>query len=70
MEKKFELRTVIVKHFCEPCAKVGGGEYLPTGRVLLSNPPQYPHECNNCGEEKIFEKSYPTLEYVEVNDEV
>lgn len=59
MESRFELKTFIVRYFCDPCSKKGGGEYLPTGIALLTNPPQYPHKCNRCGNVQNFNKRYP-----------
>lgn len=37
---------------------------LPTGIVLTSNPPQYPHRCDRCRAEETFAREYPCLEYV------
>ena len=68
MEAKFELKKFIIRYFCEPCARKGGGEYLPTGVVLLSNPPQYPHKCNRCGETKVFNQKYPRYEYEQMDN--
>lgn len=66
MESKFEVKTFIVKYFCEPCATKGGGEYKYTGRTMLTSPPKFQHVCDRCGERKLLSKQYPSteLEYI------
>ena len=56
-EYKVEVRVYVVHYYCdkEDC----DGEMLSTGVMLTSDPPQYPHECNKCGESKTFDKVYP-----------
>ena len=63
-EKRTEVRTYQVRLMCEKC---DGGEMLPTGILLTSNPAQYPHRCNKCGHEDTPRggKSYPRTEYDE-----
>lgn len=63
-EKETELRTFRVKMFCD-C----GGEMKPTGMVLSSHPPQFPHQCSLCGMRATYDKSYPHLEYKVVESE-
>lgn len=63
MEQYIPVDTYLVKHFHDDCATKGGGEFLPTGMMLASNPPQYPHKCNNCGKEQTFYKRYPFIDY-------
>lgn len=59
MEKKeTEIRVFRVKMFCD-C----GGEMLPTGVILSSCPPQFPHQCSLCGMRATYDSSYPHLEY-------
>lgn len=58
MEKETELKTFRVQMFCD-C----GGEMKPTGMVLCSNPPQYPHQCQLCYKRATYETTYPHLEY-------
>jgi len=53
-----EMRTVQVRRICD-C----GGELLPEGRALLSNPPKYPHTCDRCGKAETFLKQYPLIHY-------
>lgn len=62
MESRFEAKTYVVKYFCEPCSRKGGGEFIYSGRTMLTSPPQYQHVCNRCGETKLLLKQYPTTE--------
>jgi hypothetical protein len=40
-----------------------GGSMVFEGRVLTSNPPQYPHTCDQCGKSERAKKKYPCIEY-------
>jgi len=64
-EQTKPIMTVQVSYLCDTCNK---GEMLPTGSILLSHPPQYPHTCNNptCDNRANFKERYPTVRYVEV----
>lgn len=45
-----------------------GGEYKLDGKInvaILTNPTQYLHVCDKCGETKAFIKRYPYTEYNE-----
>lgn len=55
-------QAVVVDYQCDDC---GEGKMIPTGVVLLSLPPQYPHTCNKCGKQKSFRERYPTTRIVE-----
>ncbi len=56
-----ELKTVIVKMMCDtPKCK---GEMKPTGSVLTSMPPQYPHQCTTCKTNRTFNVCYPEIRY-------
>lgn len=48
--------AVIVDYVCDEC---GYGHMLPSGMMLLSNPPKFPHECNKCGATQTFNTKYP-----------
>ena len=64
MEIRKRVHTVKVDYKCPKCPS---GFLRPTGTVLTSNPPQYPHKCYNpdCDYGETFvDKSYPHLEYV------
>lgn len=56
MQVVIESKTYIVDMICEKCKT---GVMRPTSIVLTSNPPQYPHKCNYCGNEKVYDKCYP-----------
>lgn len=49
---------------CDNC----GGEMRPTGEYLASNPPQYPHKCQNCGTIKNFLHTYPCQRLVAIEN--
>lgn len=56
-----ELKTVIVKMMCDtPKCK---GEMKPTGSVLTSMPPQYPHQCTVCKTNRTYMTAYPEIRY-------
>lgn len=59
-EVRAEVKTYSITYHCSVC---GIGEMLPTGIALLSSPPQYPHKCTKCGEEKTFRFKYPRTVY-------
>jgi hypothetical protein len=63
-EVKRKLIPYRVNYVCDKCVK---GHMKPTKEVLLSNPPQYPHVCDYCGEKKTFWKRYPRIEYEQYN---
>jgi hypothetical protein len=56
-----ELKTVLVKMMCDTpkCA----GEMKPTGSVLTSMPPQYPHQCTICKSNRTYHVCYPEIRY-------
>lgn len=55
-----EVRTYEVSYICDVCEK---GKMLPTGVMLASYPPQYPHRCNACGVENVFDRKYPQIAF-------
>jgi hypothetical protein len=54
------IRPIQVDYRCDSCNE---GYYRPNGIVLTSMPPQFPHECSNCGDSKVFTEKYPTVRY-------
>lgn len=62
MEKQIEMKSFEVHQYCDKC----GTELTFTGEVLLSNPAKYVHKCNKCGNTEWYSKSYPCVEYKEV----
>ena len=58
-EEKYKVNTYEIDYKCDACRT---GYMRPLGTVLLSNPAQYPHRCNNCGAEMIVrEHIYPYM---------
>lgn len=63
METERRVKVYEINYRCEEC---GIGCLERSGPMLLSNPPQYTHVCNNCGDTKTFKnKYYPHIKYVE-----
>jgi len=59
-----EVRTFEVHYICDECGK---GEMKASGACLMSNPPQFPHRCQECGAEKtMFNKAYPFTTYEKI----
>ena len=58
MEERTELKMHQVDFKCPKCET---GYLKFGGPVLTSNPPQYPHVCDNpdCDYTEIFDKTYP-----------
>jgi hypothetical protein len=40
-----------------------GGEMRPTGQLLLSHPPQAPHQCDRCQRTAVYAERYPLVRY-------
>jgi hypothetical protein len=63
MEERKEVKTIKVDYLCPKCGK---GYLRPTGQVFTTNPPQYPHRCNNpeCDYGETFMGiAYPYFDY-------
>lgn len=56
MEKVANAQLILVEYVCDECQQ---GLMRPNGVMLMSNPPQYPHQCTNCGSTKVFYNQYP-----------
>jgi hypothetical protein len=65
MFKDIPVKPIRRRLICDKC----GGEMSPTGSVLTTNPPQYPHECN-CGSVRVERDYYPCIIYEEAKDEL
>jgi hypothetical protein len=57
-EERFEMKPYGVRYKCN-C----GGEMIPTGKMLMSNPPQFPHECKECREVVNLKEKFPTVRW-------
>ena len=60
-ETRQPARPIWIDYRCD----VEGCEGLmrPTGVMLLSQPPWYPHVCDTCDAKRDFHRKYPALEY-------
>lgn len=54
------VRPVSVDYECDKCHN---GHMRSTGVMLTSDPPQYPHECDECGHAQTFDRMYPYVYY-------
>ena len=64
-ETKRPVQPVRVDYKCDMPGCTG--RMRPTGATLMSNPPQYPHDCNTCGVRMTFRGvTYPYIAYEEV----
>lgn len=58
-ERRIPVTVVRVYLYCD-CGGVMGF----TGECLASNPPKYPHTCDNCGKHwNVRGHTYPKTEY-------
>lgn len=57
-EVEQRVETYLVNYQCDSC---GVGLMRDNGLMLPSNPPLYPHICDNsdCGDKKTFNQRYP-----------
>ena len=57
MEVVAEVKTLSVYMKCD---KFNNGLMLENGHIILTtDPPKYPHKCNNCGYEDNYFVRYP-----------
>lgn len=63
MEVKCKAKLYMVIQKCDKC---GIGRMERNGNMIFtSEPPLYPHKCNNCGHEECYTVAYPyqNIEY-------
>jgi hypothetical protein len=59
MIEEQEVKTIEVNCKCPKCEE---GYLMATGRVLLTYPLQYEHECTHCvHKDKFIDKTYPYI---------
>lgn len=58
-----DCRVTLVHMVCDKCKE---GTMIPTGEVLMSNPVQCPHRCENCGNIQNYNVSYPYQKLVPI----
>lgn len=69
MEERTPVRMIQVDYKCPECKT---GYLRHTGMVLTSDPPQFPHKCNNPNchyRETFMNKSYPYIDYEPIKTE-
>ena len=60
MKRTIPVEVQAVTQIHDKC----GGEYFPSGEMLLTDPPKFPHVCNKCGNVQNFNEKSPTIEYI------
>ena len=75
MLTQMPLTPIAVNYTCDVCGigameqhHVEGVSYHLTARE--TNPPQFPHVCNNCGHEQSFSVAFPLLRYAKAGEEL
>ena len=63
MEKRFEVKPIIVRQYCDDCKD---SELVSNGNILMSNPPKYQYRCTRCERIYVFDRNYPDVQYLEV----
>ena len=54
-EFRVEVTVEEVQYLCDDCVV----EMKPTGVMLSSNPPWFPHQCPSCGKHEDLKRKYP-----------
>ena len=57
--RRVSFEEVKTKALCLDCQ----GELLWTCSTSTTDPPTYPHTCENCGAEQVFGEIYPFVTY-------
>ena len=58
-EIRSQVLTWVTDMVCNTCGK---GNMRPTGIVLTSMPPKYPHVCDKCGYQEAYNNQFPYTE--------
>lgn len=62
-ERTYEVRNVGVDYICDNC---NTGEMEQTGVMLMTDPAQWTHRCNHCGQTKNFFQKYPSIRWEKI----
>lgn len=57
--RSIPLDVFTVQAMCDGC----GGVMRTSGVAFMSSPPQYPHECIDCGHRETLKRHYPYTDY-------
>jgi hypothetical protein len=57
--KRQHIQADLIAPICDKCNK---GYLIHYGTPLKTNPKQWQHKCNNCGDECYLTKPYPIIE--------
>ena len=58
------VQSFIEKKLCQMCTD--GQVESTEDPMLLSDPPQFVHRCNSCGNEQYFRDKWPKIVYKEI----
>jgi hypothetical protein len=64
--KATQLAVFRVTCYCRDCKR---GEMLQNGIAKLSHPPQFEHECDQCGYAENYTRKFPLITYKELPNE-
>jgi len=64
MEIKTEMSTIQVDMQCDECGK---GNMRPTGRVFLTHPAQFQHQCDACHVWGTYQHQYPYIKHAPID---
>lgn len=71
MEYRTELKSYKVHKFCEVCHQKRRPGIQPqmefTGKMFLTDPPKYEHQCPQCHKKETYSKQYPFVESKEIS---
>lgn len=65
-ETKKEVKTFRVYRNCPNVVKACSGDMIATEICKLTNPKQYEHICNMCGNRQFYTELYPKISYEEI----
>ena len=59
------VQPIQVDYVCEECGK---GHYRLYRSKPMMDPPEYLHKCDECGDSKCFNETYPCIRYAPERD--
>lgn len=64
-EIKTEATVCLINYICDDC---NAGKMVRSGPIMLTDPPKFPHKCENCGHKDSFQASYPFPRFEPVSE--